>query len=102
MTYFRNPNSNLNGNKELFNLDIILSNIITKSDRVVVRYEDFFENVIDYFSYTILFLYCFNTIYNAFRVDVYLTQKFFYKNPILKNKIIEAIEKRISKLYKLN
>ena len=56
-------------------------------------------NAIDYFSYVVLFLYFFNTIYNAFRVDVYLTQKFFYKNPLLKEKIIEAIEKRISKIF---
>lgn len=80
-------------------MDITLSNRVKISDRAVLRYDQFLMNAIDYFYYMIVILYFFNTFYNAFRVNVYLSQKFFYQNPFIKNKIIDEIDKRLGKLF---
>ena len=81
------------------NLDITLSNKVINSDRAVLRYDQFLMNAVDYFYYAVVILYFFNTCYNAFRVDVYLSQKSFYKNPLIQTKIIEEIDKRLGNLY---
>ncbi len=79
-------------------IDFLLSGKNIFYTRSVRKMDQYITDFIDYMWNVIMVLYIFNYTYNEFGARVYVSSRFFVKNPNLTDDIVAILKEKISKI----
>jgi len=82
-------------------VDFTLTGKIIDYTRSVLKIDELFGNFINYMYYIIMFMGLFSIIYNAFGARVYVSRRFFLKNPDLTDPMIAILKDKIGKYFSI-